>query len=587
MNDIDRALLLGAERLEDAKGTLEGLRDELARAPRWRPARGLTAQCEEALALIAEMRLRLRRKLVVALVGPTGAGKSTLLNALAGVDGLSESSVTRPTTREVVVFCRERDDAAPIVAQLGGERVRIVSSPAAAALDHVILVDTPDINSALLVEHQPLVKAVLGQADVMLCVFNVENPKARSDADFLAPFVAAFPSRFVIALLNHCDRQDEAELRSDIRPDFERHLVAAWDRPPAAVLCVSARRNLRVPSWPRGAEPRHDFDEFPALRELVFGSLNRASAVLDARIDRARHLVAAVSAAIGERARATDLGEARAGIVRLHQQALVAAAGGLGEAASALGAGTDALFYQRLANAWWGPVGWLVGLWARLLIVGAGFSNMLRLGNPLRQLWGMVMTLARFKQARSDIGEAEAGSGVELAALRYRDAYERAWPDLAERLVTQAFDPALRDSRAVVPDPVALHKTLAAGWSDALATQLERATERLSGLGLQLFLNAWVLVPAVVVAGVSITRFIAGEVLSGDWFNHALVTILLLWLLAFVVFQVAARLLGGRRLLGKAFASLVDALGRGPDDTREAGLLAEIDAVQRLARTPR
>src|SRR5690606_34809924 len=101
-----------------------------------------------------------------------------------------------------------------------------------------------------------------------------------------------------------------------------------------------------------------------------------------------------------------------------------------------------------------------------------------------------------FKQARSDIGEAEAGSGVELAALRYRDAYERAWPDLAERLVTQAFDPALRDARTVVPDPVALHETLAAGWSDALATQLERATERLSGLGLQLFLNAWVLVPA-------------------------------------------------------------------------------------------
>ncbi len=591
MNDTDRAFLIGAGRLEDARVSLESLRAELALAPRWRPSRSLGAQCDEALGLIADMRQRLRRKLVIVLVGPTGAGKSTLLNALAGVDGLSSSSVKRPTTREVVVFCRDRDDATPITERLGGERVQVVSSPAAAALDHVILVDTPDINSAEAAAHQPIVEAVLAQADVMLCVFNVENPKARSEADYLARFVSAFPSRLVIAVLNHCDRQDERELKDDIRPDFVRHLATAWHREATAVLCVSARRNLRLPAWPAGAEPRHDFDEFPALRELLFGSLNRASAVLDARIERASHLVLAVTAAVAARARETDLDQVRSRIVQLHKQALVAAAGALGDAAQSLGLGTDALFYQRLANAWWGPVGWLVGLWARLLIVGAGMSNMLRFGNPLRQLWGMVTTLARFKQARSDIDDAQGGVGVDLAALRYRDSYERAWPELAESLIASGFDPALRDPGKVVALPAELERTLSAGWNDALTHALDRATARLSGLWLQVFLNAWVLVPAVFVAIRSVVRFIAGEILSGDWFNHALITIVLLWLIAFVVFQIGARALGGRRLVRGAFAGLLESLRGGHEVMgspaglgHEGTVIAEIDAVRRLAR---
>jgi len=579
----DRAQLICAGRLEDARAALEQLRAELGRAPRWRPSRGLGAQCDEALALIADMRQRLKRKLVVVLVGPTGAGKSTLLNALAGVDDLSSSSVTRPTTREVVVFCRDRDDAKPIVDRLGGERTQVVSSPAAAALEHVILVDTPDINSADAAIHQPIVEAVLAQADVMLCVFNVENPKARSEADYLARFVAGFPSRFVVAVLNHCDRQDERELREDIRPDFARHLVTAWKRE-TTVMCISARRNLRVPAWSPGAEPRHDFDEFPALRALLFGSLNRASVVLDARIERADHLVAQVSTAVAARARATALDDVRGQVVQLHKEALGAAATAWSDGSQGLGVGTDALFYQRLANGWWGPVGWLIGLWARLLIVGAGFANMLRLGNPLRQLWGVVTTLARFKQARSDIDATQAGVGVDFAAMRYRDSYEHAWPELAERLIGAGFDPSLRDSSTVVVLPAELERTLAAGWNAALTQALERASTRLSSLWLQLFLNSWVLVPALYIVGESIVRFVQGDILSGDWFHHALTTLLLLWLLAFVVFQIGARALGGQRLVRAAFAGLLESVRGAPAIAREGSVVAEIDAVRRLTK---
>src|SRR5260221_13943419 len=44
--------------------------------------------------------------LVVMLMGGTGVGKSTLLNALAGAS-IAQSSVTRPTTRDPVVYFHE------------------------------------------------------------------------------------------------------------------------------------------------------------------------------------------------------------------------------------------------------------------------------------------------------------------------------------------------------------------------------------------------------------------------------------------------------------------------------------------------
>ena len=581
----DRARLLASDRLEAARFELQDIKDQLSRAPRWRPGRGLTAQCDEALRLITTMKQRMQRKLVVAIVGPTGAGKSTLLNALAGVDDLSSSSTTRPTTRDVVVFCRDRDDATPIVEALGHDQVAITSSPAAAALTNVVLVDTPDINSAHLAQHRPLVEGVIGLADVLLCVFNVENPKTRDNADFLAPFVAGFPGQFVLAVLNHCDRQDERELRSDIQPDFKRYLATSWSRPARQVFCISARRHLRRPQWPTGAEPRHDFDEFGRLREMLFGSLNQANVVMDARIARARHLVKSVRAAV---IRVVDpikptLEEAKRRIRQLHNKAMSEATGALGHSNPSLSSGTDALLYQRLANAWWGPVGWLVGLWARLLIVGTGFANMMRLGRPLRQLWGVVTSLAKFRQSQSQIADTEAGTGVDAAGLRYRQTVETGWPDLAETLVKCGFEPGVRDASSVVPPSEALGEAFGRGWNQALATELDRTTGRLSSWGLQLFLNAWVFVPAGYVAVESVANFAQRQLLSGDYFRHAFFTIFILWLLAFMLLQMAARASGGRRLIKATFKRLLVALNEpGDDKTLQASLVEELETVRRL-----
>ncbi|MFT7581050.1 MAG: energy-coupling factor transporter ATP-binding protein EcfA2 [Myxococcota bacterium] len=582
VTSVDRARLVAAEHIATAHADLDGLRHALEGAPRWRPSRGLIAQCDAAATLIDSMHQRMQRKLIVAIVGPTGAGKSTLLNALAGVDGLSASGMTRPTTRDVVVFCRDPEDAAPLKRALGDDAVGLVTSPSAHGLNHVVLVDTPDINSAHMAVHRPIVEAVIGQADVLVCVFNVENPKSRENADFLAPFVAAFPSRFVLAVLNRCDRQDETELKRDIKPDFSAYLQQAWDRPPADLLCISARRHLRRPDWPVGAEPRHDFDEFGRLRETLFGSLNQASVVLDARIERARHLVAVVHETVTTRAAAADVKDVETGLVTLRKAALNAAASALGEAGSSIDAGTNALYYQRLAQAWWGPVGWLVGMWARLLVVGAGFANILRFGRPLRQLWGVVSSLARFKKSQSEVSDAKTGTGVQIAAVRYRQAYERAWPDLGERLVVAGFEPALRDASSVVPDAQTLDDTLNARWNEALSTQLTESSKRLSGWWLQIFLNAWVLLPAGFVAVESVVSFVQRELLSGDYFRHALITIAMLWFLAFAVFQMAARAAGGQRLLRATFRRLLATLASADEAGAEDALAAELRAVRRL-----
>ncbi|MCB9731933.1 MAG: 50S ribosome-binding GTPase [Deltaproteobacteria bacterium] len=526
----------------------------------------------------------MRRKLVVAIVGPTGAGKSTLLSALAGVDELSPGGVHRPTTRDVVVYAREPEDAATLVARLGATApVRVASSPAAAGLEHVLLVDTPDFNSELAAAHRPIVEAVVRQADVLLVVLHAGNPKTRADAAYLAPLVAAFPARFVLVALNHADRMDEAELRADIVPDLTRHLEAAWDRAPSGVFCVSARRHLRRPDWPEGAAPRHAFDEWSRLRETIFGSLNRASVVVDARLERARHLVDAVRSAVREKAAALGgAGDVVARLRALHGAALADAASGLGEVSGGLGAGATALFYQRLAGAWWGPVGWLVGIWARLLLVGAGVLNVLRFGRPLRQIWGVATGLARFREARAAIDDAETGQGTEIAAARYRARFEREWPALADALVAAGFDPSVRDPEAVVPSAAGLEEALLSRWGGALDAELDRAARWLSVAPLQVLLNGVVLAPAVVVAVRSVTTFVAGELLSGDYFRHGLVTTVLLWLLAFVLLQMGARAVGGSRLLGRAFGRLVRDVREGGDRLGGDALGREVEAVRRL-----
>ncbi|MEJ2037526.1 MAG: 50S ribosome-binding GTPase, partial [Desulfosarcinaceae bacterium] len=181
------AALQAAGQVEACLHDLHNLEVRLERVPLWRPAAVLDRQAAEARRIIEGMQARLERRLVVTLVGPCGAGKSTLLNALAGMDDLSPSGIQRPTTRRLVVLANDPEAVRTLFGtQIPPEEVDVRNSPAAESLDHLVLVDTPDTDSTLSDRHMALVIQAVAMSDVLICVFDAQNPKRRDHADTLA-----------------------------------------------------------------------------------------------------------------------------------------------------------------------------------------------------------------------------------------------------------------------------------------------------------------------------------------------------------------------------------------------------------------
>src|SRR5207248_4648801 len=84
-----------------------------------------------------------RPLLVILFMGGTGVGKSTLLNALAG-GNIAESSFTRPTTRDPVVYYHESVPPSRLDPALQQCRLAAHARP---ALESKVIVDTPDLDS--------------------------------------------------------------------------------------------------------------------------------------------------------------------------------------------------------------------------------------------------------------------------------------------------------------------------------------------------------------------------------------------------------------------------------------------------------
>nr|MCU0539654.1 50S ribosome-binding GTPase [Desulfobacterales bacterium] len=295
MLERQTAALKGLGRMEGLTAEVARFKAGLERLPLWLPAAGLIRQCAEVLAMIARIAQRLDRSLVVTVIGPSGSGKSTLVNALAGGVPISPAGHDRPTTRKVVVLGSGGEDAAELGRELGADALALQLIEDGRLPHGVCLIDTPDTDSTANRRHLPMLEQVVARSDVLICVFDAENPKRRDHADILAPIVKRFDGESLVAVINKCDRLDETELREKILPDFRGYLHAAWGGAVDRALCVSARRHLRDPAWDAEAGPRHGFDQFTDLARIVFGEMAAGGFAIDRRVENAGRLHAVVS----------------------------------------------------------------------------------------------------------------------------------------------------------------------------------------------------------------------------------------------------------------------------------------------------
>lgn len=567
----DARAMRSAGRLAYLTAELDALEGRLRAASLWLPARALTAELTWVRGKLSELDSAWDRKLMVALVGPSGAGKSTLLNALAG-RALSAAGLERPTTRNVVVYARQAMDAADLVAHVGADQVAVVTAPDAEGLEYLVLVDTPDTNT--LPENQRILSKLLERADVLLALFPAHNPKLHDNLAFLQPTVRQLPPEAVWPVLNMVDRIPRDELEKVIVPDFERALNGAWGLAPERVYLISAKASAPGAQYLADEQPLHAVNEFPALRNALFRTLNQASQVVDRRLARAERLIQMLHADVSQRLTEAEPArqEAEAGLDALQTSARQA----LGEATRTevrRGSAVDlhAALYGLLGSRWWGPVGWLVTLWSLLL----------RASNWVRRIARPRASLANL--LGEGAGAADAGPNTGPWAQAIRGLYAAQWPPIADALVRAGYDPQVRQSDYWQERAQAGEEALRAHWAEAYQSQLERLAGRLSSWLMQLLFNG----PTMGLLGYlcidALLGFFQGAVQTADYFRQAGIALATVWLACFVLLQAIVSL-AARGMLRRRLARL---LADAAASTLVGELREQLAALEGLAGEPR
>jgi len=538
--------------LEHIKNDIRIAQRRLESIPDWIPANALAGLAGKILKMVNKVESRVGRKLVVTLVGPSGSGKSTLVNALAGADDLTSVGIDRPTTSRPLAVCTAYSDVSQLVDRLGKENLDIQVTPRSGAAENLVLIDTPDTDSVEQAHHLPIIQEAVSLSDVLLCVFDVENPKRLDHADFLTTLVQYFDGDSIIAVLNKCDRQSETELKDAIGPDFQRYIGQAWGRPVTRLFCISARSHLADPDWADTARPRHGFDQFSALKRLLLEQLGLPAAVMDRRLDNARQLRDFLSAAIQEEVEKdnTPMQAAARRMREVEKRAVENALTALQDHDPHRLPGVTVDVYAKLAQRWMGPVGWLIAAWARWLLIGGGISRMLRYGPPIRRLSGLAASLKGLAPSEDTEGDR---AQAQLPLQAYRNVFLRNWTEISELLVRARFDPALRNDGETVMKERQVGEELSMIWLEALETEVEASSRRLSNLGLQFLFNVPVLAALVHVGWITAKEYVAGSYLPLNFFIHALVTLAILLFLCFFLFQALVRLFAGKeRIFARA-----------------------------------
>jgi hypothetical protein len=292
---------------------------------------------------------------------------------------------------------------------------------------------------------------------------------------------------------------------------------------------------------------------------MIFGTFNQPGYSIDRRIENAQSLRDYIfeEAALEIQKDSKTLKETKQHIQEAEKNALNSALSAFKKGDSKRMLGINVLMYQKLAHRWLGPVGWLIAIWARILIFGTGIVAMFRFGNPIRQLAGMVSSLFHFKESKAATVEAERSDWIDFAMRDFRLSVLQDWPDIAESLVNARFDTRVRKIEHVLSDNTTLNQDLNSLWSDALDHTMETASRRLSSLFLQILFNLPVLGILGHVGWITARDYFTGQYLSSDFFLHAFLTIAITLFLSFFMFQGCVRLMAGpERITSKAFEKM-------------------------------
>ncbi len=165
--------------------------------------------------------------LVVMLMGGTGVGKSTLLNALAGAP-IAQAAVTRPTTRDPVVYFHESIRPERLDPALRQCRLQPHNRD---ALLQKVIVDTPDLDSNDLANREKLIH-LLPIADIVLYVGSQEKYHDQLGWELFREQRQRRAFAFVLNKWDRClqpgatgARPDDDLLRDLQREGFERPLL--------------------------------------------------------------------------------------------------------------------------------------------------------------------------------------------------------------------------------------------------------------------------------------------------------------------------------------------------------------------------
>jgi hypothetical protein len=228
-------------------------------------------------------------------------------------------------------------------------------------------------------------------------------------------------------------------------------------------------------------------------------------------------------------------------------------------------------------------MGWMIAIWARLLIFGTGIMAVFRFGRPLRQVIGTLSALKHSKDAKSAIEDPEKDQRMAAAFRNYRLVVLEHWPEIAKSLVLGGFDSSIRKVEDALAGTEGFEDRLAFVWTDALDAEIERLTGKLSGLLLQILFN----IPAFGILGycgwLTLQSFFSGSYLSGDFFMHAFWAICIVLFLSFFILQLCIRAAAGAgRITGNAFEKLKSQL-EPLDEFNHNPLKSQLETVLGLA----